>query len=102
MLKVGIVGLGGISKVHLAGWKNIEGYWYYFDYSMRADAFVEIYNDDTGMFDTYYFDVYGKMVSNSWIKDYDSGYGESAVSYCYANEYGLLLENGIYTIGNKE
>ena len=24
MLKVGIVGLGGISKVHLAGWKNIE------------------------------------------------------------------------------
>ena len=25
MLKVGIVGLGGISKVHLAGWKNIEG-----------------------------------------------------------------------------
>lgn len=25
MLKVGIVGLGGISKAHLAGWKNIEG-----------------------------------------------------------------------------
>ncbi len=25
MLKVGIVGLGGISKAHLAGWANIEG-----------------------------------------------------------------------------
>ena len=25
MLKVGIVGLGGISKVHISGWQNIDG-----------------------------------------------------------------------------
>lgn len=81
------------------GWKQIDGVWYYFDPGMMNNAFYNIYDNETEESAEYYFDVEGKLVTNSWIKLHRN-YEYQEVVYAYADEYGRIVQNGIVAIGS--